>query len=155
MIVYLVQHGEALSEEEDRDRRLSGKGLADTRKTAAFLAQMKDATPEHLYHSGKTRAAQTAGIFGEHLKSEHVIEPVEGLKPMDSPGIWAERLNSMSESCMLIGHLPHLNLLASLLLCGNPDIPIIKFTNSGIVCLERSSENDWSLVWSVVPGILQ
>ena len=38
-------------------------------------------------------------------------------------------------SIMLVGNLPHLSRLVSLLLTGNPEIEVVRFRNAGIVCL--------------------
>ena len=54
---------------------------------------------------------------------------------------------------MLVGHLPFLSCLASLLLVGDPERSVIRFRNSGIVCLVREQGN-WFLGWTVIPEIV-
>jgi len=54
---------------------------------------------------------------------------------------------------MLVGHLPHLSRLSSLLLVGDPEKNIIAFRMAGIVCLRREEEN-WSVSWMIIPDLL-
>jgi phosphohistidine phosphatase len=56
---------------------------------------------------------------------------------------------------MLVGHLPHLSRLASLLLTGSADNAVINFKNSGFGCLERDEDNHWGITWILPPGILK
>jgi len=55
---------------------------------------------------------------------------------------------------MLVGHLPHLSRLSGLLISGDPDRKVIEFKNGGVVCLERDDEGNWSVVWIIIPQIL-
>src|SRR5437899_6204384 len=83
MRVYLVQHGEAKPEEEDPDRHLTERGIADVQKVADFLRPLKLSVLA-TWHSGKPRALQTAQILARAiLASEGVVER-PGLKPKDS-----------------------------------------------------------------------
>ena len=45
---------------------------------------------------------------------------------------------------MIIGHLPFLSNLASVLLTGKKKHSPISFKYSGVVCVEKSSEGKWS-----------
>jgi len=56
---------------------------------------------------------------------------------------------------MLVGHLPHLKKLASLLLTGRDDLEIVKFRYGGVVCLERRENGLWSILWIIRPDILR
>lgn len=154
MYLYLIQHGDAKSEQEDPARPLSEKGTKDVKKVASFVSLNIGINVESIFNSGKLRAAQTAGIFVEYIKSRNGVSEKDGLAPMDNPAVWAERLKDMDKDIMLIGHLPHLARLTSLLLCGNPDIKIVNFRMGGIVCLKRE-EGKWSVEWMVVPEILK
>lgn len=148
MHLYLCQHGDALKEEIDPARPLSGKGRQDVIKTAAVLPSTF--MPKAIHHSGKLRAKQTAEIIGDKFK----ITPsaTDGLNPMDDPAIWRGRLKDMKEDTMLVGHLPHMGKLASLLLCGNPDSGIISFQMGCVVCLKREDDR-WSIAWMIAPRI--
>ena len=153
MYVYLVQHGEAEREEIAPARPLTQKGQTDVKKVAAFIpaGYMR---VEKIVHSGKLRALQTAEILGEVLKPPIGIAETDGLAPLDDPGIWAERLENMTENVVLTGHLPHLQRLVALLLCGTIVKPVVAFAMGGIVALERNDAGEWSLCWMVIPDLL-
>ena len=153
MHLYLVQHAEALPKEEDPQRPLSNQGRADIRKVAAFLG-IRGIHVSRILHSGKLRARQTAEALAELLHPSGDISPTDGLAPLDEPTVWAERLTELDENLMLVGHLPHLDKLAALLVTGNADQPVVMFKPGGVVCLERDDEDRWSLRWMVVPEIL-
>ncbi len=153
MLLYLVQHGEAKKEEEDPSRGLTKKGMDDVWKTASF-ARDRVSAGVGIFHSGKTRALQTARIIADFVKSEVDAAETGSMAPMDDPGIWAEKLREMSGDVMLVGHLPHLAKLAGLLLCGKAEQPVIDFTMGGIVCLKRFDDGRWALQWAVVPEMV-
>jgi phosphohistidine phosphatase len=152
MKLFLVQHGEAKSEEQDPDRSLTDRGIRKTKKSAGWLGRQHFNIGE-IVHSGKKRAGQTAEIFAARLAPAKGIAAVPGLNPNDDVLPMAELLADREESLMIVGHLPYLNRLASLLLTGDPASALISFANSGIVCLERE-ENRWSIGWIVVPDLL-
>jgi phosphohistidine phosphatase len=153
MYLYLVQHAEALSKEEDPTRSLSEKGIADIRKVAGFVKKM-NLTVHRIVHSGKMRALQTAQLLEERVSVDMGIAESDGLAPMDDPGIWVERLSKINDNIMLVGHLPHLGKLSSFLLCGNKDRNIVDFEMGCIVCLKRSDEGDWSTDWIIKPRMI-
>jgi len=149
--VYLVRHGKAKSKEEDPERHLTERGAEEVRRVARFLAAAGIQVSKIL-HSGKTRARQTAGILTKELKAREVKQ-VEALDPLADPKVWAEKLGESSEDLMLVGHLPHLSKLVSLLLLGE-DKEIIKFAAGGVVCLERDEEGRWTILWTIRPDII-
>ncbi|MBM4136747.1 MAG: phosphohistidine phosphatase SixA [Nitrospira sp.] len=150
MLLYLVQHAEAKREEEDPSRSLSEKGLQDIKRVAVY-AEKLNIKISQIFHSGKTRALQTAEVLADHLKPEKGITQTDGLSPMDEPQIWADRILKMQDATMLVGHLPHLARLASLLLCGDKNKGIVNFKMGGIVCLSRNEDGKWSVEWMIIP----
>jgi phosphohistidine phosphatase len=153
MVLYLVQHAKAKSEEEDPDRPLSEEGLFDIERVAAYVSQL-NFTVDKIFHSNKLRAKQTAEVLAIHIKPSASITEKDSMAPLDDPAIWAERLRGMSGSVMLTGHQPHLGKLASLLLCGDADKHIIAFKMAGIVCLWRDDSGIWSLQWMLIPEVV-
>ncbi len=153
MFLYLVQHGEAKSKEEDPLRGLSDKGFEDIGKVAYYACKL-NIKVDQIYHSGKTRAFQTAEVLGKSIKPENGISEQDGLTPMDDPHIWFDRLSKAEENVMLVGHVSHLSKLAALLLCGDMDKTIINFKNACIVCLNRDDEGGWSLAWMITPEFI-
>lgn len=149
MKLYLVQHGEATSEADDPERPLTHAGSEDVRRVARFAVERGSVAVERILHSGKTRAQQTAEIWGEQLGAH--IEHIDGLAPLDDPAIWEQRMVAESTDMMLVGHLPHLSKLAGLLAGGDADRAIVSFVPGGLVGLERVTAG-W-IVWLVIPPI--
>ncbi len=155
MKLYLVQHGEAKPKEVDPERPLSETGTADLGKITAFIDTNIRFGAATIFHSGKLRARQTAEILAEHIKPTQEVSQAEGLNPTADPTIWVDRLKGMREDIILVGHLPHLDRLASLLLTGDQDRSVVAFHNAGIVCLIQNDNKRWSLDWMVTPEILK
>ena len=147
MQLYLVQHGQAKTEDEDPERPLTDQGVEDVARVANHAVAQLGVRPTRVFHSGKTRARQTAEAWGELLDAD--VEQDDALAPNDDPTNWLERLRSEPDDLMLVGHLPHLARLAGLLLIGAADRSVVKFCPGGLVGLERTNTG-W-VVSVVVP----
>jgi phosphohistidine phosphatase len=149
MELYLVQHGEAKPEEEDPERPLTNHGKEEAGKVARRLAEagMK---PEEIFHSPKLRAKQTADIFSSHLHVPSI--ELQGLKPNDDPAIARDFVERQKRNLMLVGHLPHLSRLVSVLVTGNPEQETIKFRMGAAVCLLK--EEKWKVKWILHPELV-
>ena len=154
MRLYLVQHAEAKSKEENPSRPLSEKGLEDIKKVAKYAQKNLRIQVAEIVHSGKLRAVQTADVLAEHLKPTKGPTTSKDLEPLANPGIWKNRLAETTKDIVLVGHLPHLSKLSGLLLAGNEDKDIIEFRMGGIVCLERNESGRWSTKWMITPEII-
>jgi phosphohistidine phosphatase len=153
--LYLVRHADAKREEKDPLRPLSESGVRDIKVVASYVFRM-GIKADRIFHSGKLRARQTAEILGESLRPSMGISESEGLNPLDDPRIWAERLKGITEDTIiaLVGHLPHLSKLASLLLCGDMNKNFIAFKSAGMVYLEKEGNETWLLRWMLIPEIV-
>jgi len=152
MALYLVQHGKSLPKEADPEQGLSPEGEAETRSMAE-LAAGQGLTVARILHSGKKRARQTAEILGRLLKTGGSIAETPGLKPLDDVQSFARNLDP-GEDLMLVGHLPFMERMAGYLVTGSPEKTVIKFQNSGIVCLDREADSGpWWIRWALVPAI--
>lgn len=154
MHLYLVRHGEAVSEREDPVRPLSQRGEQEVHRAALFICENFGASLGSILHSPKTRAVHTARIMGKYLPPVRGTEQTDGLLPMDDPGIWARRMGNMELDIMLVGHLPHLSRLASTLLCWNSEISIVEFHTGTAACLE-GHDGSWRLKWLVGANVLK
>jgi phosphohistidine phosphatase len=152
MKIYLVQHGEAKSEKEAPERPLTNKGKQEVDLVARYVARCGIEVTEIL-HSSRLRAKQTAELFAQYLSPPQGIREVEGLAPLDDLGKAQELVQEAEKPLMIVGHLPHLGRLASLLVLGTPVKEIVKFTMGGIVCLNRS-DNIWSIQWALIPELI-
>jgi phosphohistidine phosphatase len=146
----LVQHAEAKREEEDPARPLTERGMGEAVKVAHHAARIGLRIGK-IYHSGKLRALQTAEIMADNLRPSEGVEMAENLDPLADPKIFAEGLRSLEGDIMVVGHLPHLSKLVSLLLTGDASIEPVSFRTAGIVCLERDERGRWKLLWSLRP----
>ena len=153
MKVYLVQHAKALPKQQDPERPLTDEGRAELKRVAAFAAQSGQVRIGRIWNSGKTRAAQSAQILADALMPPLGVRSAEEMDPGDPPQLWGERLPEMSQDVMLVGHMPHLSRLASLLLTGDPEREVVRFENGVIVCLEHDGQR-WALSWAVTPSLI-
>lgn len=152
MALYLVQHGKSLPKDQDPDQGLSEEGAAQT-ELIARTAVGKGVTVSQIRHSVKTRARQTAEIFARALNPKQGIQEIGGLKPMDDVAQAAADLGP-AESTMLVGHLPFMERMTAFLITGSIDKPILKFQNSGIVCLDKDPDTQaWVILWTLLPKI--
>jgi phosphohistidine phosphatase len=153
MLLYLVQHAEAKSKEEDPARDLTEKGRQDILRVANYVENLNLAV-SHIFHSGKARAASTAQTLASSLKPPKGVSDTTGLAPLDDPQIWAERLATMAEDIVLVGHLPHLARLAAQLLTGDKENSVIHFKMGGMVCLRREEGGQWAVEWMIFPKMI-
>ncbi|MDQ6954302.1 MAG: phosphohistidine phosphatase SixA [Mariprofundaceae bacterium] len=151
MKLYLVQHGLAVVKNEHEQRPLSNQGREDITRVGGFLSLFERPKPIRIVHSDKLRSLQSAEMFAEAWGCS-VVEKSSELSSDANPTIWASRLIEIHEDMMLVGHLPHLPRLASLLLCGQAEREVVRFCNAGVVCLQRT-ENEWSICWQVNPTL--
>ena len=136
MALYFVQHGMALTKEQNSDRPLSPQGEHDVIAVAEHLKQA-GIVLKTICHSGKTRASQTAEIFAEQLGVGNVVE-LTGMGPNNDVTVFAETLTS--DDVMYVGHLPHIGKLVSYLVTGDSTSESVKFSNAAVVCLEQGIE---------------
>jgi phosphohistidine phosphatase len=152
VILYLVQHGTAMTEAEDPARPLSPAGREDIQRLAALFVR-SGATVAEIRHSGKRRAEETAGILAAAVSPAAGVRAVSGLAPNDPVTKVAAELAMSTDTLMLVGHLPHLGRLAALLLAGREEPPILRFVPGTAACLERAEV--WSLAWCLPPTVLR
>ena len=146
--LYLIQHGEPLPKEENPMRPLSLKGQRDVQRVASACSSYR-IEADIIYYSTKLRARQTAEIIGKKLGIP--VEERAGIDPLDPVKPWLSELKNTNKSIMIAGHLPFLERLVSLLLTGKEEKHPVKFQQGGMVCLERSEESEWSLLWTLFP----
>lgn len=153
MKLYLVQHGVAVPKENDPERPLSEVGVEETIRVAHYAATI-GLLIDRIWHSGKLRSLGTAEILAAAINPNVIMEEVTGLNPKDPVKPIAKRIKSEKCNLMLVAHLPLLEKLVGLLCAGDENLAPLKFTNSGIVCLEQQN-NHWQIEWSLPPGIIK
>jgi phosphohistidine phosphatase len=154
MKLYLVQHGESKQETEDPVRPLTGAGRKSVEQVGRHLARTALFSGGlAVCHSGKLRAKQTAEILASLLGVSGPPLEVGGLAPNDPPEAALELVQRSNGDLMLVGHLPHLSRLASLLLVGTAEQTVVRFRMGGVVCLGRDDAGAWALEWMLVPEL--
>lgn len=151
MQVYLVQHGEAKAEAEDPTRPLTDRGRTEVQRVARHAALLGLSLAQ-IIHSGKLRARQTAEIMADNLWPSRGLREMAGMAPNDDPSRARAALEEAGDGVMLVGHLPHLGRLASLLLIGDAGRDIVRFRNGAIVCLARG-DRGWLVRWVLTPEL--
>ncbi len=152
MDLYLMQHGAATAEAENPDRPLTAEGRDDVERVAT-RARAAGVRADRCLHSGKLRAEQTAAILAEALES--TCESRAGMNPGDSVAPLARRLGEQADgTVVIVGHLPFLDRLASLLVAGREDGQVLRFVNAGLVRLvPKSSGTGFAVAWVLVPDL--
>jgi len=158
MEIYLIQHAVAKSDREDPVRPLSQVGEAQMKRIAEHVAGL-GVKVDRIYHSGKLRAQQTAEILAKYTEATDRVEVKEGLDPGDEVGPIRDWLDQLADegvrSVAIIGHLPFLNNLASLLVTGNQETRLIAFENAGVVKLApKPLGKSYCLSWILTPGLI-
>ncbi len=153
MKLYLVQHGKAEPMEVDPDRPLSEEGRREVEKIADFLQPM-NLSVHSILHSGKSRAVQTAEILATAISSHDGLTQYDGLAPNDSVTPWPDELEEINRDILIVGHLPFLDKLASLLLAGRECAHVLDFQNAGVVCIERTEHYHYRVDWMILPRLL-
>ena len=120
---------------------------------AAFLRPL-DLSVAAVWHSGKTRAAQTAEILAAALAGPPQVVQREGLAPNDPVDPTRAELSGGRHDLMIVGHLPFLGKLASALAAGSETADVVAFQQGGMVWLGRGDDGGWTVQWMVVPQLL-
>ena len=153
MKLYLVQHGEAVSKQEDPERPLSEQGLQDVQAMADFLGEA-GVSVARIWHSGKRRAEQTAEVLARTLLTGGKAEAVGGLNPNDPVAEFAADADVWDEDTLVAGHLPFMSRLVSLLVTGDADVERVQYQPGSVVCLERLDAEQWVVAWMMRPQLL-
>ena len=135
MQLYLMQHGTALSKEEDAERPLSSFGIEQVRKSAAGIRRLLQGF-DLIACSPKRRAHQTAALVAEAVRFPYSdILVSEAFLPKAEPEEVMNLLDreARGSSILLVGHLPCLGRLAAYLLQGGE----VRFENAGLCALHR------------------
>lgn len=151
MRLYLVQHGNSLSKEEDPECPLSDEGEQDVLSMATFM-EACSVRVNKIYHSGKKRAEQTALILANSIGNGQ-ITPMSGMEPMSDVATFATQIREFSDDIMLVGHMPFMSRLVSLLLGKEQDEPTALFQQGSVICLERDDDGRFGICWMARPEL--
>ena len=153
MKLYLVQHGQAVAKEQDPERPLNDQGERDVQGMASRLGDA-GVQVTRVWHSGKARAARTAEILAKRVLSGRKVELLKGISPNDPVAEFASDADVWDEDTLVVGHLPFMSRLVSLLTVGDAEHPLVQFSPGSIVCLEREDAHHWVIAWMLRPELL-
>jgi phosphohistidine phosphatase len=122
--IYLVRHGEAVSEDDagsDRDRWLNANGREAVRILARLLRE-HSVEPDAIVCSPLPRAVQTAELLGQSLDYLGVIKSLRSLEPSAQPRVAAIAIQEAGNAVLVVGHEPSISALGAHVL-GRPSFP--------------------------------
>lgn len=142
METILVRHGIAEEPEEaelngrgDPERRLTKEGREKAERVAQGLRK-RIGRVDLIAHSPYVRARETAEIFASSFRHAE-LQAADCLTPHHAPRSFLPILKGLQEKgvVMVVGHEPHLSVLASFLLTGR-EHPILEFKKAGVASIE-------------------
>jgi len=158
MHLFLMRHADAAYTSPDSHRALSQKGQKQVEALAAFVRPKLFTEVQVIMHSPLVRARETAEILREEAPLNIPLKEQAGLCPMDDPEVVAHLALESREDLFFVGHNPHMERLAMLLLGG----AMVEFKKSTLLCLERISSTNarqeygqWALQWHLSPKLFK
>jgi len=158
MEIYLMQHGESYSKDNDPERSLTPQGEEQINLSAKALKKM-DVRCDLIISSPKKRARQTAEIIAMVLGyPQDEIKVTETLDPTVPAKDVLSYLTSYSlkNRVFLAGHLPSLGEIASALVSDKSQISV-HFEMGGIVRIdvEELHAHSGDMRWLLTPDQLK
>ena len=154
-MLYVVQHGEAVAKADDPERPLTEAGASDAVNTATFLTRAADAPIDAVWHSGKLRAEQTAGILAGHLTPTRSADAMDGIGANDAPGPIVAAADGWSGHVMLVSHMPFVARLVAALVGADEGRPPVAFVPGAVVALETAEAGERRVAWMLRPALLR
>ncbi|MDR1497079.1 MAG: histidine phosphatase family protein [Puniceicoccales bacterium] len=155
MKLFLLRHAEADTTPIDPLRQLTSFGQSQILALVQQLDISEFAKVAAIEHSPFTRACETAELFLNASKLPIPTRPCEYIKPDDDPRWTARKVAESETDRLLVGHNPHFEQLASLLLVQNRAQLQVAFKLSACMALERYSAaapyGYWQLLWFTAP----
>lgn len=159
MKLFLLRHAEAAPTFPDPDRVLTPHGRRTAEALGRFLASRGGLPVEAIWHSPYARARETAEIVAAKLGREALLTEIDGITPEDDVEAILPAIFSLQKPCLLVGHNPHLTLLAGHLLTGRELGLPIAFKKGGLLALEGmhwqvgKGPAFWTLRSFLTPGL--
>lgn len=153
MHLYLIRHAHADDGDDDAARPLSAKGRAQIRRLGGLLRDARAIEAAEFWHSPLVRSRETAERLARRLGTVAPLREVSGLKPDDDPTLLARKLGDARRPVAVVGHEPHLGLLATLLVGGDAARPLFKLKKCAALRLDRHG-GGWGVRWLVAPELL-
>jgi len=160
MDLYVLRHGKAegtANGRRDADRALTGKGRAEIKALAGWLAD-QEISFDVIASSPLTRAKETADIIAKMLGLESRMALWESLGPGGDPATVLRDADTSREdsSVLIVGHEPALSLLVSRIIAGSDDAAVVmaKGSLAKIRNYSFAARPSGELQWLVTPGLV-
>jgi phosphohistidine phosphatase len=156
MDLYVARHAEAVDESRGGERPLTEAGRDEARRVGAALAAA-GVELAGAWHSGKLRARETADLLVGAIGGEVHLEERADLAPLADPSqvLEAIREHESDGPLLLVGHLPHVERLVSLLLTGDEKAEVVEVPTGSVLRLVSADDGrHWRLTWFVTPSLL-
>lgn len=154
MKLYCARHGAAENADVNPERPLTEMGRQAVENVACYMGSA-GVHVDHLMHSPKLRAIQTADIFAHSLQAEHVNQCEHLLDETNAVEPLVEMIQVWQEDTMLVGHLPFMYQLVNALVLGRADVlPIVNYPPGTVICLDRYEPGRWIISWLLSPDIV-
>ena len=148
-MIYLIRHADAVSAEEDPLRPLSAKGRGQVSRVCEEMGRARGFAPTEFWHSPLSRARETAELLAQGLGLAAPVVLKRGLEPDDDPEAIARTLASEKRSIAIVGHEPHLGILATIMVRGPVHAAsFYHFHKAGVLALSRTDKG-WCSEWLV------
>lgn len=162
MRLFLFRHADAAPGTPDEARPLTDKGYGQIDKLIRHLDTEEFDGVAAIEHSPLLRAVQTAEHFKKRTGLKQPLLPCHHIRPDDDPHRTALTLAKGDADRLLVGHNPHHEVLAALLL-GQGRVGVqVAFKKASVLALERFAPATkstpygyWQLRWFVVPAALE
>ena len=144
MLLALVRHGKAAEAAEDALRPLSEHGIEQVHQLATAL-RAQDYNFNLIFHSGLLRAEQTALGLQQNAFPKAIVHQKNALRPESRPSEMLNELLGISQSLILVGHMPFMGKMANIL-----GADMCDFSTAGCLVFERDKENfaaAFRLIW--------
>ena len=134
MKLYIIRHGDYLTADKDPKKKLSQKGVDDSKRLAKFLSKQR-ISPTAIWHSDKIRSLQTAEIISKAIGVNNLIARKD-LAPAEPVNKFPHEILKGNSDLVIVGHIPFIQKLVGLLLANSTNVDMIRFYKSSVACLE-------------------
>jgi phosphohistidine phosphatase len=141
MKVFLLRHAIAAYGGPDPDRPLTPEGEYDAEFLAKFTSGNSFYDFSEIWCSPYLRARQTAEPFLRATSNKVKLEVLDSLTPFGDPIDIVSKLIEQRKSILIVGHNPHLSILARTLLGMEESHVHLPFKKSGLMTFKRDQYN--------------
>ena len=82
------------------------------------------------------------------------LDAIAGINPEDDPQAFAETLATLEPDTLVVGHLPFMGYMVSLLTTGDMRRSPENFEPGTVACLERADHGKWKKLWVIHPSAI-